>query len=289
MTEPFQSVPYQEMGSQTVRYDLDAGIIRCICGLEEDDGFTIQCERCYVWQHAVCVGIDQLHVPDEYLCDLCLPRPLDVKKAIEKQRRRKEQESIQASANHSGVKRRRQLSYGSVKSKINLTSMKEKSGHSMIKHENNRKPRSNHRFIFSKELENQLQTMDVMKDSDTNPCYNSEYSIIEHNLVTSVDAKAYISLLLQDKSRMLITSNDYFSSKYLPATSIRSVLSTDFPSMLRFSLYADQFIPSSKIIKEFKGEIYLQDEYKVDSVNQYSFLLAPKPFVYFISDSKLYN
>ncbi|KAG5438150.1 hypothetical protein PCANB_003001 [Pneumocystis canis] len=289
MTESFQTVSYQETGTQPIRYDLDAGIIRCICGLEEDDGFTIQCERCYVWQHAVCVGIDQLHVPDEYLCDLCLPRPLDVKKAIEKQRRRKEQESMHASTNHSSVKRRRQLSYGPVKSKINLTSIKEKSCNSMIKHENNRKSRSNHRFIFSKELENQLQTMEVIKDSDLNinPCYNSEYSTIEHNLVTSVEAKVYISLLLQDRSRMLIISNDCFSSKYLPATSIRSVLRNDFPSMLRFSLYADQFIPSSKIIKEFKGEIYLQDEYKIDSVNQYSFLLAPKPFVYFISDSKL--
>lgn len=31
---------------------IDEGVIRCICGTIEDDGFTIQCERCFVWQHA---------------------------------------------------------------------------------------------------------------------------------------------------------------------------------------------------------------------------------------------
>ncbi|KAF9110110.1 hypothetical protein BGX27_006765 [Mortierella sp. AM989] len=68
--------------------DEDAGIIRCICNYIDDDGFTIQCERCFVWQHAVCVGIVQSNVPDEYLCELCSPRPVDRKRANESQRRR---------------------------------------------------------------------------------------------------------------------------------------------------------------------------------------------------------
>ncbi|KAF9088939.1 hypothetical protein BGX23_007009 [Mortierella sp. AD031] len=68
--------------------DEDAGIIRCICGFTDDDGFTIQCENCFVWQHAVCVGISQSNVPDNYLCELCSPRPMDKKRAVEIQRRR---------------------------------------------------------------------------------------------------------------------------------------------------------------------------------------------------------
>ncbi|KAF9907458.1 hypothetical protein EC991_010922 [Linnemannia zychae] len=68
--------------------DEDAGIIRCICGFTDDDGFTIQCENCFVWQHAVCVGIVQSNVPDKYLCELCSPRPMDKKRAAEIQRRR---------------------------------------------------------------------------------------------------------------------------------------------------------------------------------------------------------
>lgn len=68
--------------------DEDAGIIRCICNYTDDDGFTIQCEHCLVWQHAVCVGIVQSNVPDRYLCEQCSPRPVDRKRANEVQRRR---------------------------------------------------------------------------------------------------------------------------------------------------------------------------------------------------------
>lgn len=41
-----------------------------------DDGFTIQCERCHVWQHAACFSIPSIDaVPDVYLCDRCHPYP----------------------------------------------------------------------------------------------------------------------------------------------------------------------------------------------------------------------
>jgi hypothetical protein len=58
--------------------DQDEGEIRCICGITEDDGFTIQCEKCFVWQHAICVDITSDNVPDLYFCDSCEPRPLNV-------------------------------------------------------------------------------------------------------------------------------------------------------------------------------------------------------------------
>ncbi|PVV00420.1 hypothetical protein BB560_005199, partial [Smittium megazygosporum] len=80
----------------------DQGIIRCICGFDEDDGFTIQCENCLVWQHAVCVNINQDNVPDEYLCEECNPRKLDVKAASEYQRQRLDNE--QKAANDSKKK-----------------------------------------------------------------------------------------------------------------------------------------------------------------------------------------
>jgi hypothetical protein len=46
-----------------------------------------------VWQHGVCVGInDDNDAPDRYLCDQCNPRPLDVQKAIRHQKQRREAE-----------------------------------------------------------------------------------------------------------------------------------------------------------------------------------------------------
>lgn len=79
-------------------YAIDAGIIRCICGYEEDDGFTIQCEKCNAWQHAVCVNIDNDKVPDVYLCDLCGKLSYDADVARRYQERR-----LAAAAAHSAL------------------------------------------------------------------------------------------------------------------------------------------------------------------------------------------
>ena len=60
----------------------DEGEIRCICGFPDDDGFTIQCDRCFVWQHAICVNITANTVPEQYLCEDCDPRWLDVEVSL---------------------------------------------------------------------------------------------------------------------------------------------------------------------------------------------------------------
>ncbi|RCK63065.1 SET domain-containing protein 3 [Candida viswanathii] len=51
----------------------DSGLIGCICGIEDDDGFTIQCDVCFRWQHCVCMGYENGdEVPDdEYKCYYC--------------------------------------------------------------------------------------------------------------------------------------------------------------------------------------------------------------------------
>ncbi|KAJ2079750.1 SET domain-containing protein 3 [Coemansia sp. RSA 988] len=88
---PTASVGARDTGGDSTP-DEDQGVIRCICNIDDDDGFTIQCENCLVWQHAVCVGVEQDNVPDEYLCEKCNPRKLDVKKAVEYQKRRMDTE-----------------------------------------------------------------------------------------------------------------------------------------------------------------------------------------------------
>ena len=50
--------------------------IRCICGFVDDDGYTIQCEKCLVWQHCDCVLEGK--PPDNYYCEECQPRVLNV-------------------------------------------------------------------------------------------------------------------------------------------------------------------------------------------------------------------
>ncbi|KAF9468988.1 hypothetical protein BDZ94DRAFT_559724 [Collybia nuda] len=51
-------------------------MIRCLCGFSSYDGFTIMCDKCARWCHAVCFDITaRADVPDNWKCWICLPRP----------------------------------------------------------------------------------------------------------------------------------------------------------------------------------------------------------------------
>ncbi|EGW32637.1 uncharacterized protein SPAPADRAFT_72003 [Spathaspora passalidarum NRRL Y-27907] len=64
---------FQAPPLSTYQVDPDSGLIGCICGIEDDDGFTIQCDVCYRWQHCLCMGFQSAdEVPeDEYKCYYC--------------------------------------------------------------------------------------------------------------------------------------------------------------------------------------------------------------------------
>ena len=68
-TEP-QPEPIPPLSSYKV--DPDAGTIGCICGIEDDDGFTVQCDICFRWQHCLCMNLmTNEEVPDIYKCYFC--------------------------------------------------------------------------------------------------------------------------------------------------------------------------------------------------------------------------
>lgn len=58
---------------ETYQVNPDSGLIGCICGIEDDDGFTIQCDVCFRWQHCVCMGYENAEeVPEDmYKCYYC--------------------------------------------------------------------------------------------------------------------------------------------------------------------------------------------------------------------------
>lgn len=72
----------------------ESSTIKCICGFADDDGNTVLCEKCDTWQHIVCYYESAQHVPDVHECTDCLPRPIDAKRATDKQRIRRELHNI---------------------------------------------------------------------------------------------------------------------------------------------------------------------------------------------------
>ncbi|KAM3878370.1 PHD finger protein 20-like [Diretmus argenteus] len=53
----------------------DQEIVRCICEVEEENDFMIQCEECLCWQHGTCMGLLEDNVPDRYACYICRDPP----------------------------------------------------------------------------------------------------------------------------------------------------------------------------------------------------------------------
>ncbi|XP_033640347.1 uncharacterized protein LOC117300705 isoform X2 [Asterias rubens] len=46
-------------------------MISCICRNPEEEGFMIQCETCFGWQHGGCVGLTEHTIPKQYICNFC--------------------------------------------------------------------------------------------------------------------------------------------------------------------------------------------------------------------------
>ncbi|XP_068451080.1 PHD finger protein 20 isoform X2 [Clinocottus analis] len=53
----------------------DQEIVRCVCEVEEENDFMIQCEDCLCWQHGTCMGLLEDNVPDRYTCHICRDPP----------------------------------------------------------------------------------------------------------------------------------------------------------------------------------------------------------------------
>ncbi|XP_069778319.1 PHD finger protein 20-like protein 1 isoform X2 [Narcine bancroftii] len=55
--------------------DNSNAIVRCVCEMDEENGFMIQCEKCLCWQHSICVGLLEDNIPDQYICYICQNPP----------------------------------------------------------------------------------------------------------------------------------------------------------------------------------------------------------------------
>ncbi|XP_023652493.1 PHD finger protein 20-like isoform X3 [Paramormyrops kingsleyae] len=67
------TTPSQDLAISMAMEDSD--IVRCVCEVEEENDFMVQCEDCLCWQHGVCMGLLEESVPGKYACYICRDPP----------------------------------------------------------------------------------------------------------------------------------------------------------------------------------------------------------------------
>ncbi|XP_051058664.1 PHD finger protein 20-like protein 1 isoform X2 [Phodopus roborovskii] len=70
--QDFDSTNFEESQDED---DAINEIVRCICEMDEENGFMIQCEECLCWQHSVCMGLLEDSIPEQYVCYICRDPP----------------------------------------------------------------------------------------------------------------------------------------------------------------------------------------------------------------------
>ena len=279
-----------------------------ICNIDEDDGFTIFCERCSVWQHGACVGIyDAKDAPDKYLCDRCNPRYLDIQKAIRHQRQRQE-------AEHNNHKPKRRTS-NQPKTKPNHQNSSTLGPSPNLPPPQNRKekhpspprrtegkrPRTTGRGQSATQVETIVQDeVDVVNDEDADlPSWPNadDYDHRDQNEVSPA-----IGQLLEHRLQLLdtISLDGMFScctrlTTDLPSDFerldsmrdyshkiLRQPVPTSFSNFVRqFGIFAAEPVNENDLIMEFTGRIGTLQDYRNDPINQYSILQRPKQYVLF--------
>ncbi|RUS25554.1 hypothetical protein BC938DRAFT_471970 [Jimgerdemannia flammicorona] len=67
-----QTTQQQDLTSEEESSDAGS-VTRCVCGQQHHVGMMVQCDKCEVWQHCDCVGLEKDDIPDQYYCELCKP------------------------------------------------------------------------------------------------------------------------------------------------------------------------------------------------------------------------
>ncbi|XP_057681109.1 PHD finger protein 20-like isoform X2 [Corythoichthys intestinalis] len=65
--ESGEDAPFWSFTTGTEDYE----VVRCVCEVDEENDFMIQCESCLCWQHGTCMGLYEDNVPRNYICYHC--------------------------------------------------------------------------------------------------------------------------------------------------------------------------------------------------------------------------
>jgi hypothetical protein len=196
---------------ESYKVDPDSGLIGCICSIEDDDGFTVQCDECFRWQHCHCMGFKSPEeVPeDEYKCYLCdmlkwgklNPEACEQETLKRLNLEKQEKQLPNPKRKHLSTEKSEAVN-GGYSSDASTNSKKRKVSESSEKKELNETK-------DLQKLELPIKDNELLKDGVTAESYQSVY----YNLKENDYKRADIRRLLADKGAALY--NEFISSKKL--------------------------------------------------------------------------
>ncbi|KAJ2782462.1 SET domain-containing protein 3 [Coemansia javaensis] len=261
--------------------DEDQGIIRCICDIDDDDGFTIQCENCMVWQHAMCVDVEQDNVPDEYLCEQCNPRRLDVKKAVERQKRRLNSE------NKVAKEARKKQRYASGKG---LSEQQRRRRAGDAKQARASKGARDHGSLSPA---GGVQSPEKARSSPAPAAHDGgrgDYAGIERNIL-GPDVEVLFHSVLSQLAAALDGGGGGRGVAPIGRAQLERAAQTHRGAAGRdhaqAGLFAGEAVRAHGFICEYRGQVVLKAAYKEDPKNYYGLLRTTRPFSQFHRDIDL--
>ncbi|SCU77614.1 LAFA_0A02542g1_1 [Lachancea sp. 'fantastica'] len=239
--------------------DPDAGVITCICGFDDDDGFTIQCDHCNRWQHAICYGIRDIETaPDDHLCSTCHPRKVDAKRA-----KRKQQERL-------GPKNKKRRQKSNQEDDQNA---KASSSNSTAQSAN---------VTATGVNEGELSTVSESKPIEKLLTAAEHFSLVYAPLSSSQYKDAYVKKFLDTHS------NDDWVLPYNQSTFKALPLEVrpyeenarNFSGLPKLGVYLSRECPSGTFIEEVLGDVDFSSHYYKDPRNDYRIYGTTKPRVF---------
>ncbi len=285
---PTSTIPAKRKQPATVDDGSNPDSTNCICGFGDDGSLSIACDSCGRWCHAACFDIVANEVPDEWLCWLCAPRPVDKERAVKIQKSRHRQSQSTTGTNKRkaspGVERKPRRPTAAVAAEGGPNKRKRRASINVAAH-----PQGEDEHV------------------DIDEPWTNSYVSITKDIVPADDTRDRLRRLASDWRGVTAISPSPTSTTpgcttpalltpdgfpHLPHIAVQPVPSSavSFPSLFAhgnvsvrppsYAVHATQPIQSSKLIAPYPSTIIPTAAYLRDPLNAYAHLGMPKPYVH---------